>query len=249
MWTTYGCVTTTCSDATTIRLPGQAIPRIPHRLGVSGFLGSRALTCGQNARTSPIGHNASVKKTSAALMAVPLAASLLLAACGGDAKPGASSSSTSTSSPTTTAPPTVSPTTDPNIPVAARAHTPAGAEAFTKYFFAQLNRSWSTADPSLLPPLSESGCKTCSAFTASAASYQTKKQHYKGELFTVSSIAALGKGLKGEEVLVAGKQQAGAIVDQAGKVIETSVAQAGKFVISLRWAGSGWKAVELQVER
>ena len=45
-----------------------------------------------------------------------------------------------------------SPTPDPNIPPPARAHTPAGAEAFTRYFFAQLNRSWSTADPSLLPP-------------------------------------------------------------------------------------------------
>lgn len=238
-----------------MRLSRQAVRRNPHRLGVSGFAGRPNLPVDKGARTFQIGHNASVKRTSAALLAVPLAASMLLAGCGGDAKPDPSSSSTPTSSSTTTAPTTTavptttaSPTTDPNIPVAARAHTPAGAEAFAKYFFTQLNRSWSTADPSLLPPLSESGCKTCSAFTASAASYQAKKQHYKGELFTVSSIAALGKGLKGEEVLVAGKQEAGAIVDQAGKVIETSVAQAGKFVISLRWAGSGWKAVELQVK-
>jgi hypothetical protein len=181
---------------------------------------------------------------------------MLLAGCGGDAKPDPSSSSTTGSAPTTTAPAptsasptTASPAIDPNIPAAARAHTPAGAEAFTKYFFAQLNRSWSTADPSLLPPLSQPGCKTCGAFTASAASFGSKKQHYKGEIFSVSSIGALGQGPKGQEVLVVGEQKPGAIVDQAGRIIETSVAQAGKFVISLQWTGAGWTAVELQVKK
>ena len=202
-----------------------------------------------------------MKRTSAGLLAVPLAASILLAGCGGDPKPDASPSRTTTttaSSPTTPAPTTTAsasptttagPTTDPNIPAAARANTAAGAEAFTRYFFEQLNRSWSTADPTLLPPLSEPGCKTCGAFTASAASFRSKNQHYKGEFFSVTSIGALGEGLKGQEVVVVGKQEPGAIVDQAGRVIETSVAQAGKFVMSLRWTGSGWKAVELQVLR
>jgi len=198
-----------------------------------------------------------VRRTSAALLAVPLAASMLLTGCGGDTRPDASRSSTASSLPTTTAAPTTSapttsttsPTTDPNIPAAARAHTAAGAEAFAKYFFAQLNRSWSTADPSLLPPLSEPGCKTCGAFTSSAASFRSKTQHYKGEVFSVTSIGALGKGLRGEEVLVVGEQKPGAIVDQAGTVITASVRQKGKFIVSLVWTGRGWKAVELQVQK
>ena len=199
------------------------------------------------------------RKTSAALLAVPLAASMLLAGCGGDTKPNASPSSTAGSSPTTTTPAptatpasptsTAGPKTDPNIPATARAHTPAGAEAFVRYFFAQLNRSWSSADPSLLPPLSEPGCKTCGAFTSSAASFRSKNQHYKGEVFSVTHIGALGEGLKGQEVLVVGKQEPGAIVDQAGGVIKSSVRQAGKFLISLHWTGKGWNAVELQVQR
>jgi len=80
-------------------------------------------------------------------MALPLAVSMLLAGCGGDSKPEALSSSNIGSSPTTTAAPTTSasPTskanqaTDPNIPAAARAHTPAGAEAFVRYFYKQVN--------------------------------------------------------------------------------------------------------------
>ncbi|MEP7193673.1 MAG: hypothetical protein ABI903_12495, partial [Actinomycetota bacterium] len=76
-----------------------------------------------------------MKRNSAALMALPLAASLLLAGCGGNGKPQASSSGNTASLPATTAAPTpsASPTPtgsqaiDPNIPAAARAHTPAGA--------------------------------------------------------------------------------------------------------------------------
>ncbi|MEP7016643.1 MAG: hypothetical protein ABI899_01330, partial [Actinomycetota bacterium] len=60
-----------------------------------------------------------------------LAASILLSACGGGAKPDPSSSTssptTSTSAPTVSVSPTTAgPTIDPNIPAAARAHTPAG---------------------------------------------------------------------------------------------------------------------------
>jgi len=198
-----------------------------------------------------------VKKTSAAMLAIPVAASMLLTACGGEAKPTASASTTTSATPTTTAAPTtsasptatVSTKVDPNIPAAARAHTPAGAEAFTKYFFAQLNRSWAEADPSLLPPLSEPGCKTCGAFASSAASYRAKKQHYKGEVFTITFVGVTGEGPKGQEVLVVGKQRPGAVVDENGTVIEASVLQTGRFVASLHWTGKGWNVVELQVQK
>ena len=84
----------------------------------------------------------SVRQSLAALVAVPLGASMVLAGCGGDTKPLASSpTSTSSSSTSTAATSTTSasPTTavapaDPDIPAAARAHTNAGAEAFVRYF-------------------------------------------------------------------------------------------------------------------
>src|SRR5665647_1286546 len=68
-----------------------------------------------------------VRRTSAALLAVPVAASMLLTGCGGDTKPDASRSSTASSLPTTTPAPTTSarttsttsPTPNPNIPAAA----------------------------------------------------------------------------------------------------------------------------------
>ncbi len=111
-----------------------------------------------------------MKKTPVAV----LAASILLSACGGGAKPDPSSS---TSSPTTSSsaqttsvsPTTAGPTIDPNIPAAARVNTPAGAAAFVKYFHDQLNVSWRTPRAGLLPPLSLPDCKTCTALDDNAA--------------------------------------------------------------------------------
>lgn len=199
-----------------------------------------------------------MNRASVPLLAVSLAASMVLAGCGAEDKPDVSPSSTSISSPTTIAAPTTptpsptsdaKPSTDPGIPAAARAHTPNGAAAFVKYFYSKLNASWATADPSLLAPLSDPDCKTCNAFISSAASFRSKNQHYKGEVFSVTSIAGLGKGLEGEEVLVVGEQEPGALVDQSGAVIEASVRQAGKFVVSLSWTGKRWHVMELQVQK
>ena len=177
-------------------------------------------------------------------MAVPVAASLLLAACGGDAKPGASSSSTSTSSPTTTAPPTVSPTTDPNIPLAARAHTPAGAEAFTKYFFAQLNVAFGQPKTGLVSALSDPTCKTCLAFEGTAADLASKRQHYRGDAFALESVGSIGES----EVLVVGTQPPGAVVDINGSVVKSRTeAQPIKFSVTVSWFSQGWRIREIRV--
>ena len=174
-------------------------------------------------------------------MAVPLAASLLLAACGGDAKPGVSSSSTSTSSPTTTAPPTTSPTTDPNIPVAARAHTPAGAEAFVRYFYSQLNVAWSKPQAGLISVLSAPTCKSCAALETTATDLVKNGQHYDGPPVTVLSVDSIGDASPGHpEVLVRFTQERRNVVDRSGNVVLTDQRKQGKFVATLGWSSRGW---------
>ena len=72
-----------------------------------------------------------------------------------------------TSSATSTTPPASATTTaagDPDVPAAARANTAAGAEAFTAYFFAQVNLSYANAKPELMDSLVEPSCKTCAGF-------------------------------------------------------------------------------------
>jgi Family of unknown function (DUF6318) len=190
-----------------------------------------------------------VKKASVALLAVPLAASMLLTACGGDAKPTASASSTTSSAATTTSAPTpsASPTTtatrapDPNIPAAARAHTPAGAEAFTKYFYSQVNIAWTKPKSGLIQALSSPDCKSCAALEATAAELVKMGQHYNGPPATLVSVDQLGEGVPGHpELLVRLTQEHRNVIDRTGRVVLTDQREPGKFVATLRWSGHGW---------
>jgi hypothetical protein len=193
-----------------------------------------------------------VKKTSAALLAIPLAASMLLTGCGGDSKPDASPSSTATSAPTTTPAPTtsVSPTptatrtTDPNIPAAARAHTPAGAGAFTKYFYSQLNIAWGKPQAGLISNLSTATCKTCANLEASAVDLASKHQRYRGDVFAVATVASVSKS----EILVVGEQPPGAVIDSKGSVVKSKTkAQKTKFIVAIQWSSGAWHINEIKV--
>jgi Family of unknown function (DUF6318) len=192
-----------------------------------------------------------LKKSPAAPLAVLLASSLLLAGCGDSTKPSPAPSSTPASSPSTTAAPTPSAsptpakaTTDPNIPAAARAHTPAGAEAFVRYFYSQLNIAWSEPKAGLILSLSAKTCKTCAAFEGSAVDLASKHHHYRGEVFDVATVASVGDS----EILVAGEQPPGAVIDSAGTVVKRKIkAQKGKFVVAVEWSSGGWRVNEIKV--
>ena len=182
-----------------------------------------------------------MKKTVVAL----LAASILLAACGGDSKPGGSSSSTTASSPTTGS---ASPTTaDPNIPAAARAHTPAGAEAFVRYFYIQINTAWTKPSAGLISALSSPGCKSCAELEATAAELVQKKQHYDGAPVTIVSVGGLGEESPGHpDVLVEFIQEHRDVIDASGHVALTDERKQGKFVATLGWSSRGWSVATVK---
>jgi hypothetical protein len=188
-----------------------------------------------------------VKKTPVAI----LAASILLSACSGGAKPDPSSS---TSSPTTTtsaptasvAPTTAGPTIDPNIPAAARAHTPSGAEAFVRYFYSQLNTAWSKPQAGLISGLSAKTCKTCAALEGTAADLAATGRHYRGEVLAVATIGSISES----EVLVVGVQPIGSVVDSKGAVVKSGTkVQPLKFVVTVEWPAQGWLVQEIRVRK
>jgi Family of unknown function (DUF6318) len=187
----------------------------------------------------------SVKKTSAAL----LAASILLAGCSGDTKPDPSSSSTSGSSPATTTPtPTTASPTTASVPPAGAAHTKAGAEAFSRYFFNQVNRAWSTPNPTTLDGLYAPTCTTCAAIRGSAADYESKGQRYRDTPLTGISASSLTNATGATtQVRVTATQEASAIVDRNGKVVEAVPRTPSTFVLTLTWVTGGWKVTLMQV--
>jgi hypothetical protein len=188
-----------------------------------------------------------VKKAPVAI----LAASLLLAACGGGAKPDASSTSTSpstyTSAPTVSVSSTTAPAIDPNIPAAARAHTPAGAEAFVRYFYSQVNAAWTAPSSGLISTLSSPGCKSCAELEATAHDLTQKKQHYDGPPVTIVSVGALAEASPGQlQILVTFVQEHRNVVDASGHVALTDQRKSGKFVATLGWSNQGWSVAAVK---
>jgi len=191
-----------------------------------------------------------VNKYSASLLAFPLAASMLLAGCSGGAGAGASSSPgtgsppTPTAAPATTATATAAPKTDPNIPAVARAHTLAGAEAFVRYYFEQLNVALATPKAGLVSALSVPTCKTCTAYEGIAVDLASKGQHYRGDAIAVKTVGSIGES----EVLVIGEQSSGSVIDIKGNVVKSRTQeQRSKFVLTVPWSDEGWRIHEIQV--
>jgi len=173
-----------------------------------------------------------VKKTSALVLAV----TILLAGCGGGAKPDPSPSSTTGSlttattnaTPTTPAPTTTAfattnvPKIDPNIPAAARAHTPAGAEAFVKYFIQRSNEAWTGPHAGILAPLCQASAIACTGLERDATRLAKEGHHYDGDPVTIQFIGVLDATNPENYVVLANLvQEPRNEVDTAGKVYVT----------------------------
>jgi hypothetical protein len=197
-----------------------------------------------------------VKKYSAALLAVPLAASMLLAGCsGGGARAGTSPPSTTGSPPTTAAvstaaPTTAAPETDPNMPAAARAHTPAGAEAFVRYFFERLNVAWTTPRAGILFPLCQVSSQSCAAFEKSATELTKAGHHYDGNPLTVKSVGTLSPMNSNKyDVLAQVVTEPVREIDGAGKTHATEQRENLRVDFELLYTYQGWSATSIKTTK
>lgn len=182
-----------------------------------------------------------MKKTSVAI----LAASILLAGCSGSAKPEPSASSSSLPSSTSTpavstSPSATAPRTDPNVPAAARVHTPAGAEAFVRYFHDQLNVAWRTPKTGLLPPLSLPECKTCGALEDNAADLLAKHEHVSGDPVRIDTLEGGDRAANGDQrVIITGAQLRTSVLDSKGQKVRDVAAARIRSVAMTRWTAGG----------
>jgi hypothetical protein len=189
-------------------------------------------------------------------MALPLTASMLLAGCGGDSKPPASSSSSIGSSPTTTAAPTTSasPTStasqaiDPNIPAAARAHTPAGAEAFVRYYFERLNVAWTGPRAGILAPLCQASAIACAGFEKDATRLTKEGHRYDGNPVTIKYIGTTNATNRSKyDVLANVIQEHRSEIDATGKAIVIDQRKDLRFHFVLLYVGQAWSVLSLKL--
>ncbi|HEX7538621.1 MAG TPA: DUF6318 family protein [Dermatophilaceae bacterium] len=199
-----------------------------------------------------------MKKAATALLAVPLAASMLLTGCSGSDKPVATTASavspspTSTSSaavPTTAISPTAiaSPRADPKIPAAARAQTLAGAQAFTRYFIQRWNASKMGPRTGILSPLCHPSSEACAVYEKSAAQLAKSGRHYDGTPVTIKSMT-IEDSTKTRlvDILTVLVQQPRNVVDRTGKVYRTEKKKdfGARFV--LLYTGKAWSVSVIQ---
>jgi hypothetical protein len=172
---------------------------------------------------------------------------LAVGACSGGGDPPASSSTTSssssssstTSTTTSGAPTTTTATVD--LPPEARKHTPAGAEAFVRFFVEQSNEAWTKPDDTLLPPLSDNGCLSCEALQKTSAKLVANKQRYRSDPMTIEEIGAIGGAPSGQQyVRVIGIQNRVEVIDSAGKVVLTDPKKGVALTASAVWKEDRW---------
>lgn len=172
-----------------------------------------------------------------------------LGGCTPDPKP-STSPSASASSPSGSVSPSVSPSPSASpsvsIPPEASVQTPEGAVAFVKFYFDQVNKAWMTPDASLLPPLGEPACKSCTALQADALEFTTLARRYSSlpvEVLNVEGLA--GAPLAQQLVSVRMRQLPADVVDKAGAVVETRTDETFDRKVLLGWREGRWWIVDI----
>jgi hypothetical protein len=186
--------------------------------------------------------------------AVALGAVALLGACTTPTTPTNGSGSISTA--TTSAPTAPQRTTSDSapatttsiaqgVPDAARANTPQGAEAFTRYFGDVVNRAFVDQNEVSLQSLVSPECKSCSGIFTSIVSYRQKGQRFVGQYLNVTG-AVYSSELNGvSKVLATTDQAGGKVVSGTGSIVETAPPSKGNLAVQLEFDG-GWRVLEMQ---
>ncbi|MBK7609766.1 MAG: hypothetical protein IPJ15_00140 [Actinomycetales bacterium] len=170
---------------------------------------------------------------------------------GGATSVPATSAATSPSSGTATGSATGTLAYPADVPAEARVNSPAGAMAFARYFFAQVNKAYTTPQAGLIAPLSTANCKTCATYEGNSLKYVQLHQRHTLEPVQVTevSIAPDTPDDVTRTVDVVFVQRPSQIVDSVGAVVETLKSRQAIFAVDLVWDGSLWRVSGIQVRQ
>ena len=159
--------------------------------------------------------------------------------------PPATTTSQTSTVPTTTkaVPPAVA-----GIPAAARANTDAGAEAFAKYYFAQLSDSITELDPSKTAGLWSKTCTYCSRLEGNVKSIRAGGGVVRGGQVTVSQVALLGRQGNEAQLTLRLKQAATSILKKDGSLQETSPATEKRGGLLLQFIAGRWYVAGVSID-
>jgi hypothetical protein len=183
-----------------------------------------------------------------------VAGAVALGGCTGESEPDpspstGSASATSSASPSVTPSPSPSVTASgPEIPAAAREQTEAGAEAFVRFFFDQVNMSRGpNRELASSSHLSDPECQFCQKSEESTLGFVADGQRYASQPVEVRGIEPIVGAPSGQQYLAATfEQKASRIVDQSGTAVTSVKRQVGERYVVLAWSGGRWWMREME---
>ncbi|OFE16210.1 hypothetical protein BA895_20230 [Humibacillus sp. DSM 29435] len=132
------------------------------------------------------------------------------------------------------------------LPAAARAATPAGAQAFVDFYVESINTAFAQPSGTALQGLSTPSCDVCSALEARAAQFASSGQHYAGPIYRTRSSSASAQP-PGQRVVVDIEQFGVATLDRDGKQIDRNQPSQARFAVSLEftnaWQVTRWSEI------
>jgi len=136
----------------------------------------------------------------------------------------------------------------PQIPAAARAHTPAGAEAFVRYFIERSNVAWTGPHTGILIPLCQSSAIACTGLEKDATRLAKAGHHYDGDPVTIKFVGVLdATRANNYDVLANVVQENRNEIDAAGKVYVTDKRKNIHLNFELLYTGSEWSVATMKV--
>lgn len=137
-----------------------------------------------------------------------------------------------------------------DVPPEARVNSDAGAIAFTRHFFAQVNKAYTTPQSGLISPLSTPSCKSCSGYESRAIELERAKQRYDRTTLIEVEIVVVPQTQPGVTLIDYVFRQADArLIDMGGQELSRFTAKTGIFVMHAKWTGTDWRAAEIQIRQ
>lgn len=180
-------------------------------------------------------------------VAAATAVTLLLSGCnGGDKDPTGTPTPTVSSTVTPSPSGSVSPSPSPSvsIPTDARRNTEAGATAFVRFYFDQVNSAYrnpSEASAGRILQISANDCKSCSAGAADVQGLAKAGQRLASPAFApLTSISA--QKVSGAEIRVSFtmSQTDADVLDAQGVAVDKQTAKSQRQIASVVWREGSW---------
>lgn len=190
------------------------------------------------------------RKTMTYAVAAGVATTLALAGCnGGDEDPTATptptSSTSSSATPSGSATPTASASASVDIPAEARANTDAGAMAFVRFYFNEVNSAYrapaeGTADR--ITQISTNDCKSCIAGANDVRSLGKAGQRLASPAFApLTGVSAQKVTDTQFRVTFTMTQTDAQVLDANGAVVDNQVAKSQGQIASVVWRDGSWR--------